>query len=147
MKWKWGNVPIPVQYLAGLILGAILQALFPRELFDDPRIGDVVGLMVAAIGVGIVFWTVLAAGDVDIETPQKLVTSGPYAHSRNPMMIGWTLIYMGIAFLANFVWIAALLALIILVTHFVDIPKEEKFLEIQFGNEYVEYRRRVRRYL
>ncbi len=147
MKWKWGNVPIPIQYLAGLSLGAILQTLVPRSIFNDPRIGDILGLVIAAIGVGIVIWSVVAAGHVDIESPQKLITSGPYARSRNPMMIAWTLIYVGIALVANSVWIFALFALVILVTHFVDIPKEERFLENQFGDEYIEYRRRVRRYL
>ncbi len=147
MKWKWGNIPIPVQYLAGLILGTILQALVPRPIFNDPRVGNILGLVIAAIGIGMVIWSVVAAGHVDIESPQKLVTSGPYARSRNPMMLAWTLIYVGIALVANSVWILALLALVILVTHFVDIPKEERFLENQFGDQYVEYRHRVRRYL
>ena len=147
MKWKWGNVPIPKQYLAGLILGTILQAFVPRPIFNDPRVGDIPSLIIAAIGIGIVIWSVVAAGRVDIEAPQKLVISGPYARSRNPMMLAWTHIYVGIALVANSVWIVALLALVILFTHFVDIPNEEQFLENQFGNEYVEYRRRVRRYL
>ena len=147
MKWKWGNIPISIQYVTGLILGAILQAFVPRPIFSDPRIGGILGLVIAATGIGIAIWSVVAAGQVDIESPQKLVTVGPYARSRNPMMLAWTLIYVGIAFVANAFWILVLLPLAILVTHFVDIPKEEQFLEDQFGDEYVEYRRRVRRYL
>ena len=147
MKWKWGNVPIPIQHLAGLILGTILQVSVPRPILNGLRVGNILGLVIAAIGIGIVIWSVVAAGHVNIESPQKLVTSGPYARSRNPMMLAWTLIYVGIAFVANSFWILALLVLVILVTHFVDIPKEERFLENQFGDEYVEYRHRVRRYL
>ncbi|WP_420645598.1 methyltransferase family protein [Candidatus Leptofilum sp.] len=147
MKWKWGNVPIPIQYVAGLVLGAILQVSVPRPIFNDPRVGDILGLVIAAIGIGTVIWSVVAAGYVDIESPQKLVTSGPYARSRNPMMLAWTLIYVGISLVANSIWILAFLVLVILVTHFVDIPKEEQFLENQFGDEYAEYRRRVSRYL
>ena len=146
MKWKWGNVPIPIQHLAGLILGAILQALFPRLPFLPSWMGYTLGLPLAGLGIGLIIWSVLAAGDVDIESPPKLVFSGPYARSRNPMMVAWTLLYLGIGLVLSSFWILVLFVLVILFTHFIDIPMEERSLANEFGDEYIEYRDRVRRY-
>ena len=66
MMWKWNNVPIPPQDLVGLILGGILQYLFPQMLIANPRVGDILGWLLIAIGSGIVVGSVKEAGDIDI---------------------------------------------------------------------------------
>ena len=63
------------------------------------------------------------------------------------MYIGWTLLFLGIALAANSLWIIALLPIIFVYTHFVDIRKEEEQLKAEFGNLYLEYQDRIRRYL
>lgn len=146
MKWKWSNVPIPVQHLLGLVVGTILQFMLKHKLFAFSWIGHVIGWPLIATGVGLSAWSVIEAGDIDVESPTKLLTGGPYSLSRNPMYIAWTLIYLGIALATNWLWVFALLSLIIAFTHFVDIRMEERFLREQFGEEYLEYQRRVRRY-
>ena len=147
MTWKWGNVPVPAQHLVALILGVILQLLFPLALFANSWMGDLLGLLLIALGIGLAIWSVLAAGKVDIESPQQLITNGPYARSRNPMMVAWTVIYLGIALIINSLWIIFLLLPVILYTHFVDIRAEERFLSENFGDQYDSYRERVCRYL
>ena len=52
-------------------------------------------LILASLWLGA--WAVRAAAGVDLERPNQLVDSGPYAHSRNPMYLAWTLGYVGIA--------------------------------------------------
>ena len=84
---------------------------------------------------------------MDIASPNLLLTGGPYAFSRNPMYLGWGLIYLGIGLAVNSAWILALFIPVVAYVHFVDIRKEERRLEEQFGDEYLEYQRRVRRYL
>lgn len=76
-----------------------------------------------------------------------LVTTGPYRFSRNPMYVGFTLLYLGIGFLANSVWPLLLLPLVLVVMHFGVIVREEAYLERLFGEEYRSYRRRVRRWI
>ena len=146
MKWKWANVPIPVQHLLGLIVGAVLQLVFKQRLFAAPWIGGVIGLPLIAVGVGLSAWSVLAAGDTEIESPNRLLTSGPYSLSRNPMYVAWMLMYLGIGLTANSLWIIAFLPIVVAFTHFVDVRKEERFLEKQFGDEYLQYKGQVRRY-
>ena len=147
MRWKWSNVPIPVQHLFGLAFGGILQVVLKQRLFAAPWIGHATGWPVMAIGIGLSAWSVAEAGHVDVEAPAKLLTDGPYSLSRNPMYVGWTLIYVGAALAANSVWMLALLPVVIVYTHVVDVRKEERFLTEKFGDEFLEYQRRVRRYL
>ena len=144
---KWNNVPIPVQHLVGLALGGVAQALFPLPLFGNPLVGDLIGLALIAAGVGLAIWSVWEAGEIDIESPDSLLVSGPYSFSRNPMYIGWTLIYLGVAFVVNSVWITAMLVPVAAFTHFFDVRREERVLGEQFGDDYLEYQTRVRRYL
>ena len=146
MKWKWGNVPIPVQYLLGLIVGAILQFVLKPQLFAAPWIGVVIGLPLIVAGVALAVWSVLEAGNIEVEPPNSLLTSGPYSYSRNPMYLAWILIYLGTGLATNSLWIIALFPIVVAVTHFYDIRKEERFLEVQFGDEYLQYKGQVRRY-
>ncbi len=63
------------------------------------------------------------------------------------MYVGWSLLYLGIAFAANSVWMITLLPIIFVYTHFIDIRKEEEKLKSEFGDQYFEYQDKVRRYL
>jgi len=146
MKWKWSNVPIPIAHVLGLGLGVILQFVFPKTIFQNQWIGYALGLLLIGIGIGLSAWSVLEAGTTNIESPNRLITSGPYSFSRNPMYIGWGSIYLGVALIVNSVWIIALLPLVIIANHFMDVLKEEQLLKEQFGDEYLDYQSRVRRY-
>lgn len=63
------------------------------------------------------------------------------------MYIGCSLTFLGISFVVNSIWMKALFPFVAIYVHFVDILKEEKLLEQEFGSEYEEYRSQVRRYL
>jgi protein-S-isoprenylcysteine O-methyltransferase Ste14 len=74
---------------------------------------------------------------------RKLVTTGPYKYSRNPMVFGMLCIYLSIAIILNsaiclIIWLM-LIPVIIVFLRFT----EEKRLFKDFGEEYLEYRRRV----
>jgi len=77
----------------------------------------------------------------------RLVTSGPYAFTRNPMYVGDAIALLGVA-----VWSGSGLSLLALAAFiaFIDrsqIATEEKALLGIFGDEYAAYRKRVRRWL
>jgi protein-S-isoprenylcysteine O-methyltransferase Ste14 len=146
MRWKWVNVPIPVQHLLGLILGAVLQYVFKHKLFTAPWVGVVIGVPLFASGVGLAVWAVFAAGETEIEKSTELLTSGPYAISRNPMYVAWMLLYLGAGLAANSPWIVVLFPIVAAFTHFFDVSREERFLEEKFGDEYIQYKGHVRRY-
>ena len=107
----------------------------------------VLGFPLVAAGIWISARAALEAGDMTIESPTELLTTGPYSRSRNPMCVGWTVLCLGIALAANSIWIIACLPAVIIFTHLVDIRREERKLKAEFGDQYLEYQDRVRRYL
>jgi protein-S-isoprenylcysteine O-methyltransferase Ste14 len=82
------------------------------------------------------------------EAPTRLVLTGPYRFTRNPMYLGITLILLGIGVLVG-TWpflVLPPLGFVLAMTLFF-IPREERILERAFGEEYQAFRRRVRRWL
>ncbi|HEX4935020.1 MAG TPA: isoprenylcysteine carboxylmethyltransferase family protein [Gemmatimonadaceae bacterium] len=76
-----------------------------------------------------------------------LVTDGPFRLTRNPMYVGFTLLYLGGTALVNSAGPLAFLPVILFVMNAVVIPGEERHLAARFGEPYREYCRRVRRWL
>ena len=76
-----------------------------------------------------------------------LVTSGPYRFSRNPIYIGYTLLYLGISFWANSLWPVVLLPFVLWVMNRAVIAREEAYLQGRFGDAYSSYCQQVRRWL
>ncbi len=81
------------------------------------------------------------------ESTAALVTEGPFRFSRNPIYVGYTLLYLGIGFWMNSAWSLVLLPLVLAAMHRLVIVKEEAYLESRFGEAYETYRRRVRRWI
>lgn len=75
-----------------------------------------------------------------------LMTSGPYRLCRNPMLVGIYIYDMGILVWLWSVW-PLLIALIEVILLTMQVYSEEKRLEKDFGQEYLDYKQRVRRYL
>jgi protein-S-isoprenylcysteine O-methyltransferase Ste14 len=61
--------------------------------------------------------------------------------------MGMTLIYLGVAFLFNRIWFLPILPLVLLIVHYGVILREEKYLTGKFGDEYLNYKNRVRRWI
>ena len=134
MRTKLKNVPIPEAHVIGFLIGVLLHLLFRTRIFHQAWIGGLIGWTLIILGTGLSFWAVFEAGDMDISSPTKLVTSGPYAFSRNPMYVGWSLIYLGISFVVNSIWLIALFPLVMIYFHLIDVHKEEIFLKQEFGS-------------
>ncbi|MCF6320689.1 MAG: isoprenylcysteine carboxylmethyltransferase family protein [Rhizobiaceae bacterium] len=77
----------------------------------------------------------------------KLVSSGPFALSRNPIYLGNTILTfgLGIAFANPWFFIAAIAAA--LATNYLQIIPEEKHLEYRFGKQWRTYSKKVRRWI
>jgi protein-S-isoprenylcysteine O-methyltransferase Ste14 len=144
--WRWGNIPIPEAHLVGLGTGILLQVVTPWRLPWPAWIGHGCGWPLLLAGLALGTWAVRTAAGVDLERPGQLVDSGPYARSRNPMYVAWTLGYVGVALVAGTAWPLLLLPVVLVVTHIV-VRREERTLERRFGDAYSSYRASVRRYV
>lgn len=111
-----------------------------------------VGVGIAILGDLIFICSVLTMRDswragVSETDKTELVTRGIYQISRNPAFLGFDLVYIGIL-LMFFNWILfAVSAFAALMFHLQIVNVEEDFLIVSFGNEYLDYRKKVNRYM
>lgn len=70
---------------------------------------------------------------------ERLVTSGPYAHVRNPLYLGNFLIGLGFSAAANWWPAYVMFAVVYACIYAVVIPLEEQYLKERFGGEYEAY--------
>ena len=89
----------------------------------------------------------LGGGGPGMKTmPERLVTGGPYAYTRNPMYLGHLIFLVGLA-LTLCSELGALIALANLVFFNYRVRKDEKRLTARFGEAYVQYCARVKRWI
>jgi len=75
-----------------------------------------------------------------------IVRTGPYRFSRNPIYLAFSLLHLGISLWVNSAWLLSTLALAITVMTYLVIPREERYLERRFGEDYLQYKAVVRRW-
>jgi protein-S-isoprenylcysteine O-methyltransferase Ste14 len=144
-------LPPPLTYLLPLILGLLLDRgihvpFLPRNIARTlgwPLLGGGVLLN------GWFFFTMRQA-DTPIDPRRqvsKLVTDGPFRYTRNPAYLSMTLIYAGVAALRNALWAILFLPLVLYMIQHDQIEREEQYMERIFGEEYLDYKTRVRRWV
>ena len=144
-------VPPPLVYLLALLLGLLLdrRAYVP---FVPRGVTRVLGEPLVGGGMALAAWFVrtMHGADTTLRTDKpvsSLVQEGPFRYSRNPGYLSLTMIYVGIAILRNALWAILLLPLALYVIQREVIEREERYLERTFGEEYLAYTRRVRRWV
>ncbi|HEV2121615.1 MAG TPA: isoprenylcysteine carboxylmethyltransferase family protein [Chloroflexota bacterium] len=144
--WRMANVPIPEAHLAAVLGALVLDYADGHSLVAQQPVRRIVGASMIALGIMLAGWAVVAAEQVDMARPGRLVPRGPYTISRNPMYVAWHVLYCGLLILTGSRWMLRLLPAVIVVTHFV-IRREEQQLRRAFGDEFEHYCSLVRRYL
>ena len=112
----------------------------------------IIGVVITALGVMAFIISVVQMKDnwragVQREEKTNLVTTGIYSISRNPAFLGFDLMYIGIlfSFFNGYLCFATSFALVLFHLQIVNV--EEEFLLEAFGQEYLEYKKKVCRYL
>ena len=93
-------------------------------------------------------WKLRAAGtNVPTNLPTTaLVTTGPYKSTRNPIYIGLSIAYLGLASLLDAPLALLSLAPVLFVLHVGVVLREEQYMTEKFGKAYEDYVDRSRRY-
>ena len=145
------RVPPPLFYLAGLAVGIGLELAFP---IDGPP--TAVRIAVVVVGLAASAWLDFGAmarfarartAVIPFTPTSALVTNGPYRFTRNPMYVGMACLYVAIAVGFSLIWALVLLPVVLVVVDRLVIAKEEPYMERLFGEPYLDYKRRVRRWL
>lgn len=144
--------PPPLLYLTALTIGLVFQALLPQPILSSAPLSQGIGVLLFVLGGLLTRWSFITMRRVGTsgnprKTSTALATSGPFRISRNPIYLAMTGMYLGISFFINSAWSLVLLVPLLFVMHWGVIFREERYLAKQFGQEYLEYKSMVRRWL
>jgi protein-S-isoprenylcysteine O-methyltransferase Ste14 len=140
----------PIIFAISILAGIGLNNLWELEMPLGVH-GRVYGGVIIFLATLIAAWSLLkfhkAQTDVRPDKPDSaLITTGPYRYSRNPLYIVLTLAQITTAVWLNNLWILLLVLPSILAVTRYAIEREERYLEKLFGQHYLDYKQRVRRW-
>jgi protein-S-isoprenylcysteine O-methyltransferase Ste14 len=128
----------------------LVSAILNTSLFSNQIIRGI-GLGLLYLGTVIFIIAMVTMRDswragITHEDKTSMVTSGIYNYSRNPAFLGFDLTYLGACIDFGNIILMVIAVITIILMH-LQILQEEKFLENTFQQGYIEYKRKVRRYL
>ncbi|MHA1963239.1 MAG: methyltransferase family protein [Candidatus Thorarchaeota archaeon] len=144
--------PLYIFDIDGQILVDIFT--FPADIIPQPF--NLVGLMLIPVGMFLIIWAnyaLLHIGKIGLrdrepmQRPSNLVLAGPYRFSRNPLYFGGLLALLGLVIVWSSVVTAFLTILAYIIVRYMFIRREEVILEEEFGDEYLDFKKRVRRWV
>lgn len=153
MKWLELKIPPP---LVLMIFGILTAVAMKSEIgiFREYKQWDAWVLVPLTLAFIVIVWGVIefrrARTTVDPHRPNKaskLVTSGIFNYTRNPMYLGMVLMMLSATFyLGSWIGFLSCIGQILYLTQF-QIKPEEKVIEGLFGQAYIEYKSSVRRWI
>jgi protein-S-isoprenylcysteine O-methyltransferase Ste14 len=81
------------------------------------------------------------------KTTSKIIISGLYRYSRNPVYLILSACPIGLGFVFMIYWAMFAFIPVLIVIYYTAIKKEEQYLEKKFGQVYLDYKKKVRRWL
>ena len=146
-------IPPPLFYVLTFVAALLLQKEFPidEKLFHEQK-AKVAGVVLLICSLFFLVSSLrrffLSKNSLILIRPaSSLQTTGIYHICRNPMYMGLAIVYTGVACLAGNWWNIILLPVLLLIVQEYIIKKEEKYLERAFGEQYTNYKKKVRRWL
>lgn len=146
--------PAGIVFFFGLIALFIFVALQVDKFLDFPKLlptslNIIVSVPILAIGLFVMIWSILhfikvKGTPVPFNPPPKLVTNGPYAHVRNPMLTGVFVLLFGLGVLFRSISLVSIFTPLFILLNVWELKAiEERELERRLGKDYVEYKKRV----
>ena len=141
----------PIIYAISILAGIGLNNLWPLAMPYGLH-NRIYGVILIAVAILLAAWSLFefhkADTDVRPDKPDStLLTSGPYRFTRNPLYIVLTLAQLTVAIWLNNLWILLLAIPSVIVISLYAIAREERYLETLFGQQYLDYKKQVRRWL
>jgi protein-S-isoprenylcysteine O-methyltransferase Ste14 len=147
------QIPPPLCFFACLGIGLLLEYFFPIHIVGLSLIPRVlVGCIFTLISLyfAVSGFITLSKNKTPFDTGKstvKIVVSGAYRFSRNPLYLSLLLLLFGIAFLMLSLWLFLTVPVLFFLFLFKAIMPEERYLSQKFGKEYLDYSEKVRRWI
>jgi protein-S-isoprenylcysteine O-methyltransferase Ste14 len=145
------RIPPPLYFLSFLILGIWQSSTWIQGEIGSPYIlafGGIIAVIGAVFLLKFVRKHKNSGTNVEPWKPTTaLIMDGPHRYSRNPIYVAMAVVYLGIAIAASSLVAIVLLFFCLLLIRIFVIAKEEAYLEDKFGEEYLVYKEKVRRWI
>lgn len=148
------RIPVPWVFILSYLIGLVPQFIFPLRISSQETISliKISGGIVFLAGAFFAAWSLIIFHRANTTTTPgeisgKLIVTGPYRLTRNPMYISLTLAYLGEAGLLAQFWPLLILPFTLAYVNYIVIPLEESLLKKEFPDNYKEYCDRVNRWL
>jgi len=145
------RLPPPLIYLGFLAVGLALDYYWPFS-FVPQNFRYWIGVPVVSLSF-VLFGLVLreflrSKTSIDHGKPTtQIIVTGPFQYSRNPVYLSGTLFVIGAAIALDSFWVLVMVIPAMWTTYQFVILREEAYLERKFGDEYLNYKKRVRRWI
>ena len=142
--------PFALFYFYLIIAAAFKLPTISRQEFFQSQIVSWLGVLVCLAGLMLLLWSLISFGPsfrvgIDTEHPGKLITTGVFAFTRNPIYVAFAFILLG-QFLIFPNWILLVFLAAGAWLFHRQVLREEEYLKTHYGQEYTVYCGRVRRY-
>jgi len=139
----------PVIFLCAVLVGIALNLAWPVHFM--PRNIWVPGfvIVVSAVVLFLHSYREFRAAGTSVRgstSSTTIVRTGPYRFSRNPIYLAFILFVLGLSIWLNNLWMLVTLLPAVGIIAMVVIPREERFLEHNFSDQYLSYKASVRRW-
>lgn len=140
----------PIIFLGSILLGIALNWAWPLH-FMPPSVRLVGPLVTAcAVVLFLLSYREFRAAGTSVRGNTRsttIVRTGPYRFSRNPIYLAFILFVVGLSVWSNNAWLLVTDVPAVGVIAMIVIPREERFLESNFKEDYLRYKATVRRWL
>ncbi len=145
------KVPPPLIFLVLLLIGLWLDSPW-FEFRMAGMLPTIAGAIIAAAGLTLILASAprhkQAGSNVEPWKPTTaIITTGLYAYTRNPIYLGMAITHAGVAIAGASTAALANLLVAVIVIQFYVIAREERYLEAKFGQPYLDYKTKVRRWV
>ena len=147
------GVPIapPLLFVLPILASLALEWFVPTS-FVHGAFRWLLGALIFVAGIALIaggFVTQKRAGTdpIPFNPSTCIVAHGVYRFTRNPMYLGFALCTFGLAVLVDSAWMLLAVPIGLILIDRIVITREERYLERKFGEEYLSYKRRVRRWI
>lgn len=140
----------PVIFLIAILLGIWLNRALPLPFVrSNLRSIGPIGV-VGAVLLFLLSYREFRAAGTSVRGSKRsttIVRTGPYRFSRNPIYVSFILLVLGLSVWLNNLWLLVMLLPATAFIAAVVIPREERFLDRNFHDQYSRYKEAVRRWL
>ncbi|MCO5065507.1 MAG: isoprenylcysteine carboxylmethyltransferase family protein [Rhizobiaceae bacterium] len=144
----------PLIYIAAVAAAVVADWLYPLPWIGSPLadfLFAIGGICIAgALALDFSAMSAMRKAKTPImptSSAQHLLTTGAFGLSRNPIYLGNTTLMIGIGLLSQSLWFILFGIVAAFATQKLAIEREEKHLNQRFGKKYVDYTKRVRRWI